>query len=110
MGRCAILALDGFWRHGGDPARILPMLEEKLQKNIARKWPASTSEDHAIEQYARAPLPTRRECEARGQLRLRTSSASGSLSVMELCYGIAQAVLPVMDDAIAPLEDAARHE
>ena len=57
-----------------------------------------------------APLPTRREREAKGQLRLRDILRIWRFSVMELCYGIAQAVLPVMDDAIAPLEDAARHE
>ena len=45
----AILALDGYWRHGGDPKDIMRYLEAKLAKNIARKWPTPTSEDAAIE-------------------------------------------------------------
>ncbi len=44
-----LLAMDGFWRHGGKPEELLPALEAKLAKNLAREWPAPTSEDHAIE-------------------------------------------------------------
>ena len=32
------LALDGFWRHGGDPDTIMAHLEAKAQKNFNRKW------------------------------------------------------------------------
>jgi hypothetical protein len=40
-----ILAMDGFWRHGGTPEGIMPVINAKLEKNIARTWPAPTSED-----------------------------------------------------------------
>lgn len=43
-----ILAFDGYWRHGGDPAELLPMLEEKFAINRARKWGPITP-DKAIE-------------------------------------------------------------
>lgn len=46
-----ILAMDGFWRHGGKPEDLLPMLLQKQQKNFARTWPdwRAMSEDRAIE-------------------------------------------------------------
>ncbi len=46
-----ILAMDGFWRHGGKAADLLPSLIGKQQKNMARKWPdwRTMSEDQAIE-------------------------------------------------------------
>ena len=46
-----ILAMDGFWRHGGSAADFLPRLLTKQQKNMARNWPdwRDRSEDHAIE-------------------------------------------------------------
>jgi hypothetical protein len=46
-----ILAMDGFWRHGGKAADLLPALLAKQQKNIARTWPdwRGMSEDSAIE-------------------------------------------------------------
>ncbi|MGN7803152.1 dATP/dGTP pyrophosphohydrolase domain-containing protein [Ensifer sp. 22521] len=46
-----ILAMDGFWRHGGNAADLLPALLAKQQKNMARTWPdwRSMSEDRAIE-------------------------------------------------------------
>lgn len=46
-----ILAMDGFWRHGGNAADLLPALLAKQKKNMARDWPdwRTMSEDHAIE-------------------------------------------------------------
>lgn len=46
-----ILAMDGFWRHGGSPDDLLPRLQSKQVKNFARKWPdwRGMSEDKAIE-------------------------------------------------------------
>lgn len=34
-----ILALDGYWRHGGDPRMVMILLDRKQQKNFARSWP-----------------------------------------------------------------------
>ncbi len=45
----AILAMDGFWRHGGRPEDLLPALQAKQDKNFARTWPTPTSEDEAVE-------------------------------------------------------------
>ena len=47
----AILAMDGFWRHGGQPEDLMPALLAKQKKNMARKWPdwREKSEDSAIE-------------------------------------------------------------
>lgn len=46
-----ILAMDGFWRHGGKPEDLMPALLAKQAKNTARKWPdwRTMSEDGAIE-------------------------------------------------------------
>lgn len=46
-----ILAMDGFWRHGGEASGLLPALLEKQRKNMARAWPdwRTVSEDQAIE-------------------------------------------------------------
>lgn len=44
-----ILALDGYWRHGGNPLDIMAHLTEKQNKNFARQWPVSLSEDVATE-------------------------------------------------------------
>lgn len=46
-----ILAMDGFWRHGGNAADLLPALLAKQVKNMARVWPdwRTRSEDQAIE-------------------------------------------------------------
>ena len=35
-----ILALDGFWRHGGKPEELAEMLEAKQRVNFERAWPA----------------------------------------------------------------------
>ncbi len=46
-----ILAMDGFWRHGGNAEDLMPALLVKQQKNMARVWPdwRTMSEDSAIE-------------------------------------------------------------
>ena len=43
-----ILALDGYWRHGGQTDDLLPALVAKLAKNEARTWPPPT-EDEPVE-------------------------------------------------------------
>lgn len=44
-----ILAMDGYWRHGGSPETLMADLLAKQQKNFARKWPPPQSEDLATE-------------------------------------------------------------
>ncbi len=46
-----ILAMDGFWRHGGQPGDLMPALLGKQKMNMARVWPdwRTMSEDQAIE-------------------------------------------------------------
>lgn len=46
-----ILAMDGFWRHGGKPEGLLPAMQAKQDKNFARTWPdwRTMGEDQAIE-------------------------------------------------------------
>lgn len=46
----AILALDGAWRAGGSPERIIATLQAKQAKNEARAWPdwRGRSEDEPI--------------------------------------------------------------
>ena len=46
-----ILAMDGFWRHGGTATDLMPRLLAKQRKNMARAWPdwRTMSEDRAIE-------------------------------------------------------------
>lgn len=46
-----VLAMDGYHRHGGDPAKLMDLLLVKQQKNFARNWPdwRTMSEDSAIE-------------------------------------------------------------
>ena len=46
-----ILAMDGFWRHGGTVDDLMPRLLAKQKKNMARTWPnwRTMSEDQAIE-------------------------------------------------------------
>ena len=60
-----ILAMDGFWRHGGTAEDLLPRLLAKQQKNMARKWPdwRTMSEDKAIE-HDRTQEPLGSEFEA----------------------------------------------
>lgn len=45
----AILAMDGYWRHGGKPEAFMDALLAKQRKNFARTWPAPVSEDIAVE-------------------------------------------------------------
>lgn len=44
-----ILALDGYWRHGGDPFDLMLHLRQKQAKNFARKWPQILPEDQPTE-------------------------------------------------------------
>ncbi|WP_247875319.1 dATP/dGTP pyrophosphohydrolase domain-containing protein [Ochrobactrum sp. Marseille-Q0166] len=46
-----ILAMDGFWRHGGSVNDLMPLLLAKQTKNMARDWPdwRTMSENSAIE-------------------------------------------------------------
>lgn len=59
-----ILAMDGFWRHGGTAEALMPALLAKQEKNMARTWPdwRKMSEDRAIEhdrsgEVALSPAP-----------------------------------------------------
>lgn len=45
----AILAMDGYWRHGGTPETFMDHLQQKQDKNFARRWPLPKSENDAIE-------------------------------------------------------------
>ena len=60
-----ILAMDGFWRHGGRPESLLPAMQAKQDKNFARTWPdwRTMGEDQAIEHDrsggAATPSPAR---------------------------------------------------
>lgn len=61
-----ILAMDGFWRHGGKASDLMPALLAKQAKNMARTWPdwRTRSEDQAIEHDRSgevAPAPTLRD-------------------------------------------------
>jgi len=44
-----ILALDGYWRAGGDPQHIMDVLEGKQQINFRRKWPEPSGPDEPTE-------------------------------------------------------------
>jgi len=44
-----ILALDGYWRHGGDPKNIMVDLQAKQIVNFGRRWPAPVAEDVVTE-------------------------------------------------------------
>lgn len=44
-----ILALDGYWRHGGTPDRLMADLQGKQDTNRARTWPSPGPEDEPIE-------------------------------------------------------------
>ncbi len=44
-----ILALDGYWRHGGKPEDLAEMLEAKQRVNFERAWPAIKPEDQPME-------------------------------------------------------------
>jgi len=40
-----ILAMDGYWRAGGNPATLPAALLAKQRVNLARRWPAPQPED-----------------------------------------------------------------
>ena len=44
-----ILAMDGFWRHGGKPEDLMIALIAQQRRNFARTWPKPISEDVAVE-------------------------------------------------------------
>ncbi len=44
-----ILALDGYWRHGGTPENLRLALHLKQSKNAARSWPPPQPEDQPTE-------------------------------------------------------------
>ena len=44
-----ILALDGYWRHGGSPDTIMRDLIAKQEKNFSRRYPPPVSEDEPSE-------------------------------------------------------------
>lgn len=44
-----ILAMDGYWRHGGDPLHLMVDLVSKQQKNFARTWPAHAPDNEVVE-------------------------------------------------------------
>ena len=49
-----ILALDGYWRHGGEPIDLMWHLQAKQDKNYDRQWPAPGPEDEPTE-HVRQP-------------------------------------------------------
>lgn len=55
-----ILAMDGFWRHGGKASDLLRALLAKQRKNMARTWPdwRTMSENSAIEHDRSHDVPT----------------------------------------------------
>lgn len=44
-----ILAIDGYWRHGGKPEELAAMLEGKQRVNFEREWPPIQAEDQPTE-------------------------------------------------------------
>lgn len=48
-----ILALDGFWRAGGEPAAVMDYLQAKQNVNFARTWPAPVEGEPAEHDRAR---------------------------------------------------------
>ena len=44
-----ILAMDGYWRHSGDPKSLMAELQAKQDKNFARQWPAPGPQDEPTE-------------------------------------------------------------
>jgi len=44
-----ILAIDGYWRAGGDPHGLMQALRAKQAVNFSRRWQPTTSEDEATE-------------------------------------------------------------
>lgn len=44
-----ILAIDGFWRAGGQPDDLSRLLQAKQEKNFARQWPPAGPETEPVE-------------------------------------------------------------
>ncbi len=44
-----ILGMDGYWRHGGEPMKIMDVLLSKQNINFKRKYPFPNSEDEPSE-------------------------------------------------------------
>lgn len=44
-----ILAMDGYWRHGGKPEELAEMLEAKQRVNFERNWGPMKPEDQPME-------------------------------------------------------------
>jgi hypothetical protein len=44
-----ILAMDGYWRHGGTPETLMRDLIAKQAKNMSRRYAPPTSEDEPSE-------------------------------------------------------------
>lgn len=44
-----MLAMDLFWRAGGDPENLLDMLKQKQNINFARTWPEPKPDDEPTE-------------------------------------------------------------
>lgn len=44
-----ILAMDGYWRHGGMPANLLEDIRRKQAINLARRYPKPTTQDEPVE-------------------------------------------------------------
>lgn len=44
-----ILALDGYWRHGGKPWEIIKRIRKKQNVNFSRKYPKPVSENEPSE-------------------------------------------------------------
>jgi hypothetical protein len=44
-----ILAIDGYWRHGGSGMELMNALRAKQLVNFSRKWPSIRPDDEATE-------------------------------------------------------------
>jgi hypothetical protein len=63
-----ILAIDGYWRHGGTPETIMPDLTAKAETNYKRTYPMPTSEDEPSEHVRDAePATPLQEARDRGE-------------------------------------------
>lgn len=52
-----ILALDGYWRAGGEPHLLMGRLVRKQDINIARKWPPPGPQDQPNEHIREEAQP-----------------------------------------------------
>lgn len=44
-----LLAMDGYWRAGGEPEMLLTLMRQKQRRNFAREWPPVQPEDQPCE-------------------------------------------------------------